>query len=160
VSWPSAGQWAIGRDRRVAEALLQAAQKRGLRTAWLGPEAGFLSNLNVLENLRLIYDWQYSSSPDFADELTRAQTMAGFQNAVWLTQRPAQLSAAQRHQARVLRFFLLKPDVCVLDTADFADTVAAALRSIESPEPRWLFLLDEAGENWPGLSSPSSMDAS
>lgn len=150
---PPPGQWAIGADARAAgEQWLALARAQGLRTAWLGPEAGFLSNLSVLENLRLMHDWHGARSADFADDLQQALTLMQLQVPDWLMQRPAQLLDSQLVRARVLRVLLLNPDVIVLSpvTLGLAGEALSSRLVARFAQAR-LFLLAEAQPNWPAL---------
>lgn len=150
---PPQGQWAIGADARTTgEQLLALARTQGLRTAWLGPEAGFLSNLSVLENLRLMHDWHGARSAAFADDLEQALVLMQLQVPDWLMLRPSQLLDSQLVRARVLRVLLLNPDVIVLSpvTLGLAGEVLSAQLVARFAQAR-LFLLAEAQPNWPAM---------
>lgn len=148
---PPSGRWALGADARVlAESLLATAGQRGLRTAWLGAEAGFLSNLSVLENLRFMHDWHEAGAVGFARDLQEALDDMLLQMPDWLHQRPADLLDSQLLCARVLRIFLLRPDVLVLHPLTLTQAGTALMDPLlEKFTHARLLLLAEASENWP-----------
>jgi hypothetical protein len=153
LTLPPSGQWAIGSDARTTgEELLALARAQGLRTAWLGPEAGFLSNLSVLENLRLMHDWHGARSAAFADDLEQALAVMQLQVPDWLMSRPSQLLDTQLVRARVLRVLLLGPDAIVLSpvTLGLAGELLSGQLVARFAQAR-LFLLAEAQANWPAL---------
>ncbi|HEX6591551.1 MAG TPA: hypothetical protein VF050_06100 [Moraxellaceae bacterium] len=147
---PPPGQWAIGADRAQGEALLALARAQGLRSAWLGAEAGFLSNLNVLENLRLMHDWHGADSTTFGSDLEKALAVMELQTPEWLLQRPSELLDSQLIRARLLRVLLLRPEVMVLSPVTLAlagDALTAQL--VAAFGQARIFLLGDAVPNWP-----------
>lgn len=148
---PPPGRWALGAEAQVfAEKLLLQAQRQGLRTGWLGAEAGFLSNLSVQENLRLLHEWHGADAAAFEPALREAQVLVSQFRPEWLQQRPAQLRDPQLLKASLLRIFLLRPQVLVLQPEALrqagpvlADQLVAALT-----ESRLLLLAEPASE-WP-----------
>lgn len=155
---PAPGGWALGREAEAqAEALLLEARRLGLRTAWLGPEAGFVSNLSVLENLRLVHDW-HAGEQDFGTALQAALSAMDWHQPDWLLHRPAQLTEARQRQARLLRVWLMQPGALVVAAGAASDAVLERLRG-EWPHARF-FLLDEASANWPPLNPHAILDAS
>lgn len=151
LTLPPPGQWAIGADARdLGETLLALARSQGMRTAWLGPEAGFLSNLSVLENLRLMHDWHGSNSSAFAADLQQALAVMELPVPDWLAFRPAQLLDSQLIRARLLRVLLLNPDAVVLSPVTLAlagDALTGQL--VAAFGTSRLFLLAAAQPNWP-----------
>lgn len=155
---PPSGRWALGAESQaLAERLVQAAQQEGRRTAWLAPEAGFLSNLSVLENLRLIHDWLAGSSMDFAADLEQACRLFDLPLADWLQQRPAQLRARQLLEASLLRIALVKPELLVLHPATLAQIGPARTHQLVAAfaEARLLLLAEPALE-WPAWPQTES----
>lgn len=160
---PAPGQWALGAGaEQRAEALLEQARREGLRTGWLGPEAGFISNLDIQENLRLLHDWWQGDATRFASHLADALAQMSLPAPAWLSLRPAQLADSQLQQARFLRIFLLRPDVLVLNPVVLSQAEpelwAALQRAL--PESRFMVLSD-AVPGWPAwlphdMLSPSS----
>lgn len=147
---PPGGRWALGADAQaLAEALVAQAQRAGLRTGWLAAEAGFLSNLNIHENLHLFLDWVSGDGADFEARLARAAAQLGVEAEDWLHARPAHLRTGQLLKARLLRLLLLRPDVVVLQPAllaqagpALADPFIAALAGsrlllLAEPTPEW-----------------------
>jgi hypothetical protein len=149
--FPPAGRWALGADaKEEAEQLLAAAQAHGLRTAWLGPEAGFLSNLSVLENLRLMHDWHAARARTFDDDLRCALHVMELAAPDWLPQRPSQLLDSQLLCACLLRVLLLRPEVLVLSPVTLALAgEALAGRLLAQLDGVRIFLLDQPQGNWP-----------
>lgn len=151
-SLPAPGRWAIGKvPREELETLLAAANDGGLRTAWLGPEAGFLSNLSLYENLELFHDWQNRPGP-FSEEIRKTMTLMELAPTDWLHARPSQQPRAVLQDARLLRLILLAPDIAIIEPAD-ADRLlklpAAVFSSLLS-ESR-LLLRGLASAEWPAL---------
>lgn len=148
---PASGRWAIGSDaRQKGEQLLALARAQGLRTAWLGAEAGFLSNLSVLENLRLIHDWHDSHDQEFGPDLQGALDTMALAAADWLPLRPSQLPDSQLILARFLRVLLLRPDALVLSPLALeqaGDILSTHL--LERFDKARIFLLDQSRANWP-----------
>jgi hypothetical protein len=156
---PPPGRWALGADRqRQAEALLARARARGLRTAWLGPEAGFVSNLSVMENLRLVYDWHGAGDGGFAQALQAALEALHMPSPDWLHARPAGLTDARLARARLLRVALARPDVVVVHPAVLAlpgeGAVAGLLAALDGAR---LLLLAGVRENWPAWPAADGM---
>lgn len=149
---PPPGRWALGAEaQRLAEALLQAAQRQGLRTGWLAPEAGFLSNLSVAENLRLLHDWHHRDGASFAADLEQALARVSMPRPEWLQQRPAQLRARQLQQAGLLRVALLAPEVLVLHPASLAQAGSQLVAAFAQAR---LLLLAEPAPDWPAWPQP------
>lgn len=164
--FPPAGRWAIGADAKdYGEQLLAAAQAQGLRTAWLGPEAGFLSNLSVLENLRLMHDWHAAAALAFEDDLRRALDLMELVAPAWLQLRPAQLLESQLLRACLLRVLLLRPEVLVLSPVTLGLAGEATTeRLLAQFDGLRIFLLDQPQGNWPAwptrdILAPLSGDA-
>lgn len=147
---PPPGRWAVGVDgQALAEALVTQAQREGLRTGWLSAEAGFLSNLNIQENLHLFLDWVSGDGHEFEAALARASVQLGVDASEWLHARPAHLRAGQLLRARLLRLLLLRPGLVVLQPAllaqagsTLADPFIAALAGsrlllLAEPTPEW-----------------------
>lgn len=153
---PPPGRWAVGPDRTQAEALLAAARRAGLRTAWQGRDAGFVSNLSILENLQLLLEW-HACAEALADAVTRALAVLALSPPDWLTQRPAALSDAQRRQARLLRLLVLRPEVLVIEAPSrgraFDDSETRLLDALEGAR---LLLLGPALPDWPVWPDPAS----
>ena len=149
--FPPVGRWAIGADAKdYGEQLLGTAQAQGLRTAWLGPEAGFLSNLSVLENLRLMHDWHAVRAQRFESDFLRALEVMQLEAPDWLLMRPAQLQDSQLYCARLLRVLLLRPEVLVLSPVTLALAgEAMAERLLAQFDGVRIFLLDQPRGNWP-----------
>lgn len=148
---PPAGRWAIGHEARsLGEQLLAQARAQGMRTAWLGAEAGFLSNLSVLENLRLMHDWHAADPLSFERDLLAALTIMALDIPDWLQMRPSQLLDTQLIRARVLRVLLLRPDAVVLSpvTLGLAGDVLST-RLLECFDEARVFLLDHEQPGWP-----------
>lgn len=151
MSLPPPGRWALGGESQaLAEQLLAEARAQGLRTAWLGPEAGFLSNLSLQENLRLFHDWQSEPGRPFEAALQAALAALELSLPAWLLQRPSQLRSGQLLQASYLRVFLLRPAVVVLSPHGAGQGSAALHERLVSgfAEAR-LLLLAEAAADWP-----------
>lgn len=148
---PPAGCWALGINARAqAEVLLAEAARQGLRTGWLGAEAGFLSNLSVQENLRLMHDWHATGIDSFAAGLQAALDVMQFQMPDWLYRRPSELLEIQLLHARVLRILLLRPDVLVLHPVTLAQAGELLTDSlVDVFAGARLLLLDEPSVNWP-----------
>lgn len=148
---PPPGRWALGADAHAAaEVLLVQARREGLRTGWLAVEAGFLSNLNIHENLHLFLDWVSGDGHDFEAALARAAAQLGFDAGDWLQARPAHLRAGQLLKARLLRLLLLKPDLVVLQPALLAQAgPALADPFIAGLAGSRLLLLAEPTPEWP-----------
>ncbi|MCC2636386.1 MAG: hypothetical protein K0Q68_105 [Moraxellaceae bacterium] len=148
---PPPGHWALGADTQAhAERLVAQAQREGLRTGWLASEAGFLSNLNIIENLRLLHDWYSDDGAAFEVALSKAVAQLPVPATDWLQARPSQLGAATLLQARCLRLLLLRPDFVVLHPAclaqagpGLADQLVAGLAGAR------LLLLAEPMPDWP-----------
>ncbi len=159
---PPPGRWALGRHARAhAEQLLAAARAQRLRTAWLGMEASFLSNLSVLENLRLMHDWHHGHPAAFAGDLQLALDTMALALPDWLHQRPAQLPDAQLAAARFLRLLLLRADVVVLHPAALEQAGAAmAERLLVQLDGARIFLLDLPAPNWPAWPAHDMLAAS
>ena len=150
---PTPGRWALGKlPREKLETILATASARGLRTAWLGPDAGFLSNLSLYENLELFAEWQQRPGA-FADELQNAMTLMAIDDADWLHERPAHQPEQILQRARLLRLVVLAPDIAINEPAD-----AEALRSRPSAvfssrlQHSRLLLRATAGPGWPDLT--------
>lgn len=155
---PPPGRWALGSDAQAAaEALVLAAQRAGLRTGWLAAEAGFLSNLNIEENLRLMHDWD-AGAESFAAALARAQAALGIDDAGFLLARPAALSAAQLLRARLLRLVLHRPALVVLAPALLAQAGALAGATLAALAGARLLLLGEADAEWPAWPPLATVD--
>jgi hypothetical protein len=155
---PPPGRWALGSEARVlAETLVQLAQHAGLRTAWLAPEAGFLSNLDMQENLRLVHDWQGRDAA-FEEDLARALQLLGLTAPDWLLQRPVQLRARQLLQAACLRAALVAPALLVLHPDSLAEAGPALAGQLVAafPDAR-LLLLAEPAPDWPAWPQPASV---
>lgn len=156
---PPPGRWALGADSQApAEALVTQAQREGMRTGWLSAEAGFLSNLNIHENLHLFLDWVSGDGDGFEAALARAAAQLGIDAGDWLHARPSHLRSGQLLRARLLRLLLLRPDLVVLQPAllaqagpALADPFIAALAGSR------LLLLAEPAPEWPAWppASPS-----
>lgn len=159
---PPPGRWALGSEAQPrAEALVLAAQQAGRRTGWLAAEAGFLSNLTVLENLRLLYDWQRGEGDGFDAAVGRALAELGLGGPDWLLARPSQLAPAALGRARLLRLLVLRPDLVVLQPASLAEAGAvAAARLIAGLEGACLLLLAEPAPDWPAWPPAVTVDAS
>jgi len=115
---PTAGRWALGTiERDELESWLATMRDNGLRTAWLGAEAGFLSNLSLYENLELFHDWQGRPGP-FAQDVQHALALMTLAPAGWLQARPSQLTQTELQDARLLRLVLLAPDIAIIDPSD------------------------------------------
>ncbi|MGH8493353.1 MAG: hypothetical protein ACRERR_09650 [Moraxellaceae bacterium] len=159
---PPPGRWAIGMEaQHYGEALLAAARAQGLRTAWLGAEAGFLSNLSVLENLRLMHDWHRGHPAAFAADLLAALDVMELDMPDWLQMRPSQLLDSQLIRARVLRVLLLRADVAVLSPVTLGlagDTLASRL--LAQFDGARIFLLDQAQPNWPAWPAHDTLASS
>lgn len=147
---PPPGRWALGPDAQAdAEALVLAAQRAGLRTGWLSAEAGFLSNLNIEENLRLLHDWHPAAGETFEAALARAQAALGIDPADFLHARPAHLRAAVLLRARLLRLALLRPGLVVLSPALLAQANHLGTALLDALTGARLLLLGEASGEWP-----------
>ena len=147
---PPSGRWALGEDAQVlAELLLAEARRQNLRIAWLGAEAGFLSNLSVQENLRMMYEWDIYRAKNFSVDIQSALTCMNIGIPEWLRQRPSQLLDSQMHYARLLRVLLLRPDILVLDSQSLvhAEEVLGQTLAELFPSAR-LLLLAEASPHW------------
>lgn len=158
---PPPGQWALGRDAAaLAEALVARAQQAGLATGWLAAEAGLLSNLTVLENLRLPWDWQGRDGGRFEAAVERALAELGLGTPDWLLARPAQLPPAVLLRARLLRLLVLRPGLVVLHPASLAEAgPALADRFVAGLAGACLLLLAEPAPGWPAWP-PAGADAS
>lgn len=148
---PPLGRWAIGADAKdYGGSLLESARAHGLRTAWLGAEAGFLSNLSVLENLRLMHDWHAAHAQTFEADLLLALDVMELDSPDWLHLRPSQLLDSQLVRARLLRVLLLRPEAVVLSpvTLGLAGD-ALSSRLLAQFDGVRIFLLDQPNSNWP-----------
>lgn len=151
IELPLPGRWALGADSQpLAEALLVLARRQGLRTGWLGREARFLSNLSIVDNLRLLFHWREESESAFATGLEAALAALGFQSSEWLPLRPDQLREPQLLRAGLLRVWLLRPEVLVLrpETLVQAGPVLVERLLAEFADAR-LLLLGEPAPEWP-----------
>lgn len=155
---PAAGRWALGTmERDALESWLTAARDSGLRTAWLGTEAGFLSNLSLYENLELFHDWQRRPGP-FAQDVQHALALMALAPVDWLQARPSQLTPTELQNARLLRLVLLAPDLAIIEPAD-------AGRLLELPDAVFttalthcrLLLRGPARADWPALPGPAML---
>lgn len=156
---PSPGHWALGPDAQaVAEALVQEAQRAGLRTGWLAGEAGFLSNLNIEENLRLLHDWGLGDGDDFDTALARAAAQLAIDVGAWLPERPSQLRASELLRARLLRLLLLRPDLVVLQPSQLTQAGPLAAPFIAGLAGARLLLLADPAPDWPAWP-PSAVPA-
>ncbi len=151
VELPPPGRWAIGAEaQRYGEQLLAAARAQGWRSAWLGAEAGFLSNLSVLENLRLMHDWHAAHARTFAADLVQALDVMALDAPEWLEMRPSQLLDSQLLQARLLRVLLLRPEALVLNPVTLGLAGEALTnRLLAQFDGMRVFLLDQPNANWP-----------
>jgi hypothetical protein len=159
---PPVGCWALGADARaLAERLLAEARHQGLRVAWLGAEAGFLSNLSVQENLRMMYDWDLARTGDFSAALLGALTALHISMPAWLQQRPSQLLDSQLHYARLLRVLLLRPEVLVLQPLSLAQADAVLSQPLVSRfTTARLLLLADPVTHWPAWPLPDILPVS
>lgn len=165
---PPPGRWALGADAQApAEALVAQAQRAGLRTGWLAPEAGFLSNLNIVENLRLAYDWLNGDGDHFETSLARALGELQLAEPEWLGARPAQLGPRPLQEARLLRLLLLRPALVVLHPASLAQAGPGRVdQLIAGLGGACLLLLAEPAPEWPawppvtGAATPAEDTAS
>lgn len=165
---PPPGRWALGADAQAAaEALVAQAQREGLRTGWLAPEAGFLSNLNIIENLRLAYDWLHHDGEHFDASLSRALGELQLGEPEWLGARPSQLGARPLLLARLLRLLLLRPALVVLHPASLAQAGPVLVdQLIAGLGGACLLLLAEPAPDWPawppvtGVATPAEDTAS
>lgn len=157
-SLPAAGRWAIGKiPREELEALLAMANDHGMRTAWLGPDAGFLSNLSLYENLELFADWQHRPGR-FDLELDKTITLLGLDASAWLHARPSHQPPSVLQDARLLRLVLLAPDIAIIEPADadrLLELPAEAFASILAHSR--LLLRGPAGPGWPALSDAAML---
>lgn len=155
---PASGRWAVGdMTREELETLLQRARDSGLRTAWLGPEAGFLSNLSLQENLELFHDWQGRTEP-FAAALTTTLRQLGLDTPDWLEARPSQQPAHVLQTARLLRLLMLAPDLVVIDTTDASRLLQLSTGTLDTLLGHSCLLLDgPASAEWPALPDPAMM---
>lgn len=158
---PACGCWALGTEAQgQAEILLQRAQAQGLRTAWLGAEAGFLSNLSIMENLRLVHDWPLQMAQDFQHDLQQALRQMGEDSPAWLQARPAELLASQQLRAKLLRVLLLRPDVLVVSPHSLAQLGPARETCLLSAlAGARILLLDAARSGWPAWPAHELMSA-
>ena len=156
---PPPGRWALGDLRRPElEALLQRARDSGLRTAWLGQDAGFVSNLSLRENLELVHDWQGRPEP-FDQALAAGLQLLGGGEPDWLPARPSQQPATVLQMARLLRLLLLAPDLAVIEPGD-------APRLLQLPADAFdhtlaqsrLLLHGAASAEWPALPAHAMLD--
>lgn len=149
---PPAGRWAVGDlARNELEALLQAAQHSGLRTAWLGQDAGFVSNLSLRENLELFHDWQGRPEP-FAQALAEGLHLLGGGAPDWLPARPSHQPATVLQTARLLRLLLLAPDVAVIEPADATRLLQLPADAFDTRLAQTRLLLHgPASAEWPAL---------
>ncbi|HET8730886.1 MAG TPA: hypothetical protein VFM34_07245 [Moraxellaceae bacterium] len=152
-----AGRWALGADaQEQAEQLVAQAQHEGLRTGWLSSSAGFLSNLTILENLRLVYDWLSGDGVQFESLLRAVLAELRLGEPEWLTERPARLGTRPLLQARVVRLLLLRPALVVLDPASLAKAgPALADQLIAGLDGACLLLLADSSPEWPAWSPDS-----
>lgn len=150
-SLPPPGRWALGADAQAAaEALVAQAQREGLRTGWLSAEAGFLSNLNILENLQLFHDWVSGDGRGFDTALARASAQLSLDPGEWLHARPGHLRQGPLLRARLLRLLLLQPGLAVLHPALLAQAgPALAEPFIAGLAGARLLLLADATPDWP-----------
>lgn len=148
---PPPGRWALGADAQaLAEALVAQAQREGLRTGWLSAEAGFLSNLNILENLQLFHDWVSGDGRGFDTALARASAQLSLDPGEWLHARPGHLRQGALLRARLLRLLLLQPGLVVLHPALLAQAgPALAEPFIAGLAGGRLLLLADPGPDWP-----------
>lgn len=148
---PPPGRWALGADAQaLAEALVAQAQREGLRTGWLSAEAGFLSNLNILENLQLFHDWVSGDGGGFDTALARAAAQLSLDPGEWLHARPGHLRPGPLLRARLLRLLLLQPALVVLHPALLAQAgPALAEPFIAGLTGGRLLLLADATPDWP-----------
>lgn len=148
---PAKGRWALGTAAQpLAEALLAVAVRQGLRIGWLGPEAGFLSNLSLQENLRLMHDWHETKTDAFAADLQAALDVMQLPMPDWLYQRPSQLLEEELLHARLLRVLLLRPEVLVLNPLILAQAGAVLRKQlVDVFSGASLYLLDQPSQNWP-----------
>ena len=148
---PPPGRYALGMDAQAgAEALLAQARTAGMRTAWLGPEAGFVSNLSVMENLRLMHDWHDADPAAFESDLAAALAIMHMPVPDWLHLRPAQAGDAHLVRARLLRVLLLTPDAVVVNPLVLALAGdAMSERLLAALAHARLFLLADPRANWP-----------
>lgn len=154
---PPPGPWALGPDAQAAaEALVQSAQRAGLRTGWLAPEACFLSNLNIEENLRLLHDWGLGDGAGFDAALARAAAVLAIDPGEWLAERPAHLRASVLLRARLLRLLLLRPDLVVLHPAQLTQAGPLAAPFIAGLAGARLLLLADASPEWPAWPPAST----
>jgi hypothetical protein len=155
---PLPGRWALGSESlALAESLVKAAQHEGLRTAWLAPEAGFLSNLDMQENLRLVHDWQGRDSAAFEADFAQALQQLDLPRPDWLLQRPAQLRPRQLLQAACLRAVLVAPELLVLHPASLAEAgPALSTQLVAAFAEARLLLLAEPTPDWPAWPQPAS----
>lgn len=159
---PSIGRWALGAgESLLAESMLEAARQQSLITAWLGPEAGFISNLDMLENLRLLHDWHGDVAASFDDHLQSALMELGLDKPAWLNLRPSLLVQSQLLQAALLRIRLLRPDVLVLSPVTLAQMGAEQTESLllYLSNSR-LLLLDTPQAGWPAWTMRDILPAS
>lgn len=150
---PAPGCWALGKlPRETLEAVLAAASASGLRTAWLGPDAGFLSNLSLYENLELFFEWQQRPGT-FADELQSAMTLLALDDADWLHERPSHQPGHILQHARLLRLVVLAPDIAIIEPVDAEALLGlpAAVFSSRLQHSR-LLLRAAACPGWPDLT--------
>lgn len=150
---PAPGCWALGKlPRETLEAVLAAASATGLRTAWLGPDAGFLSNLSLYENLELFFEWQQRPGT-FADELQSAMTLMALDDADWLHERPSHQPGHTLQRARLLRLVVLAPDIAIIEPAD-AEALLSLPTAVFSSRLQHsrLLLRAAAGPGWPDLT--------
>lgn len=157
---PPPGPWALGPDAQAAaEALVQSAQRAGLRTGWLALEACFLSNLNIEENLRLLHDWGLGDGAGFDAALARAAAVLAIDPGEWLAERPAHLRASVLLRARLLRLLLLRPDLVVLHPAQLTQAGPLAAPFIAGLAGARLLLLADASPEWPAWPPASTTTA-
>lgn len=149
---PPSGRWSLGNVRRdTLEALLQAARDAGLRTAWLGPEAGFVSNLSLQENLELFYDWHGRAAP-FANALDTLLQTLELDHPDWLTARPAQQPDQVLQTARLLRLLLLAPDLAIVEAGDASRLMQVHTDALDRILGHSRLLLHGAASpEWPAL---------
>lgn len=159
IALPPVGRWALGSEGQpLAEALLELARREGLGTAWFGHEARFLSNLSVLENLRLLFQWRDEREAAFDTALAAALARLSFGAPDWLHLRPAQLRDPQFLRASLLRLHLLMPEVVVVQPALLAQAGPALTDQLVGTfaRARLLLLADPAPEwpVWPAAPAP------
>ncbi len=162
MALPAIGRWALGAgESSLAESMLEVARQQSLTTGWLGPEAGFVSNLDMLENLRLLHDWHVDVAASFDDHLQSALKELLLDKPAWLSLRPSQLVQSQLLQAALLRIRMLRPDVLVLSPVTLAQMGAGQTESLLLYLSRSrLLLLDAPQAGWPAWTMHDILPAS